>query len=90
MTEKEVLDFMNTIIEEENGVPITIDSKYSDASIDSFGTVVFFLELDDKFSYFESDEEYREFMNTADFSTLTIKELVQQCILKSTITENQQ
>jgi len=43
---EEVLEFINTTIREEKGDRVAIDSTLIDASLDSFGIRVLFIELD--------------------------------------------
>lgn len=50
--ETEILDFLNEKIREEHGNRVNIDSLWSDADVDSFGSVVIFFELDDKYNCF--------------------------------------
>ncbi len=77
--EQEVLDALNKLIREEKGNRVTIDSKWVDADVDSFGTVMVITQLSQKYPKLKGLPDSDVF-NDLDFLNLTIKELVIKCI----------
>ena len=71
MNRDEILKVINCIIEEEHGVAVTENSLLVDAEIDSFATVMLFLELDGQFKAFPKEKFER-----LEFSGLTIKDII--------------
>ena len=71
MNRDEILKVINDIIEEEHGVTVTENSLLVDAEIDSFATVMLFLELDGQFEAFPKEKFER-----LEFSGLTIKDII--------------
>lgn len=53
--ENDVLNFLNQRIREEHGNRVNIDSKWIDAEVDSFGTTVIFLDMDEKYGCFNKE-----------------------------------
>lgn len=78
----EVLEFINVLIRSEKGNRVTIDSTLVDADLDSFGTATMFLDLDDKYQYFRDVPEDVDVFTTIDFSTITIKDIVNKCMVE--------
>lgn len=74
----EILDFLNTKIREEHGNRVTLDSKWTDAELDSFGTVMVLADMDNEYGCFN-----REWMASIDFTTLTVLEVVERAINES-------
>lgn len=74
----EILDFLNTKIREEHGNRVTLDSKWTDAELDSFGTVMVLADMDNEYECFN-----REWMASIDFTTLTVLEVVERAINES-------
>lgn len=85
MREK-ILETINKIIREEKGNRVTEDSTFLDACLDSFGYAVFFMELDSKYRYFDICGYGDDVFSIIPYSTLTIKEIIDQCILGTTPT----
>lgn len=50
MSREDILQFINEIIEQEHGNIVSEESSLLDAELDSFGTLMLFAELDNKFS----------------------------------------
>lgn len=69
----EALDFLNTRIREEHGNRVTPDSLWKDAEVDSFGTTMVFLDLDEKYGGFN-----RDWMGSTDFTKLTIADILKR------------
>ena len=83
---KEVLEFINAVVREEKGNRVTVDSLLIDADLDSFGITVLFLELDGEYEYFSDVPDDVDTFSTIDFPTITIKEIVDKCLLHTTST----
>jgi hypothetical protein len=74
----EVLEFLNKKIREEHGNKVTIESKWTDAGIDSFGSTMVLCDMDAEYGCFD-----KEWFNTTDFYTLTIQDIVERVINES-------
>lgn len=74
-----ILDFINSKVREEHGNRITIDSMWIDANVDSFGTTMVFLEMDEKYGCFDKD-----WLSVTKISELSIKEIVKKVLDEST------
>jgi hypothetical protein len=76
-----VLEFLNSKIREEHGNRVDIDSKWIDAEVDSFGTTMVFLEMEEKYNCFD-----KEWFNAhqGKWETLTIREVVERVMNEST------
>jgi hypothetical protein len=79
---QEVLEFLNKSIREEHGNRVTLESKWMDAEVDSFGTTMVFLEMDEKYGCFP-----KEWFNTnqGKWNELTVREIVEKVENESTI-----
>ena len=77
----EVLEFLNTKIREEHGNSVGMDSKWIDTEVDSFGTTMVFLDMDEKYGCFN-----KEWFNDhqGKWETLTIQEVVERAMNEST------
>ena len=71
MTEQEIVDTLNIFIEEENGLPIDIDSYLLDSDMDSFAYAIFWFKVSDEFKCIEDT-----YSNNIDYITYTVRELV--------------
>jgi len=78
--EQEVLNFINEKIREGKGTRVTPDSVIKDANLDSFGYVVLFSELDDKYNYFGVVPVGSDPFENIDWENLTYHEVIKQCI----------
>lgn len=83
---EEILEHINRIIREEKGNRVTEDSTFLDAGLDSFGYAVFFMDLDAEYRYFDACEYGDDVFSKIPYSTLTVKEIIDQCILGTTLT----
>lgn len=81
---QQVLDRLNEIIVEEKGIPVTMDSMWTDSELDSLGTVITFAILESEYPIFKDMECDADALSTIDLQTLTIRELVKQCVLSTT------
>ena len=81
---QKILDRLNEIIVEEKGVRVTMNSLFSDAELDSLGTVITIATLEADYPIFKDIPVDADALSTIDFTTLTIRELVKQCILSTT------
>ena len=78
----EILDFLNKKIREEHGNRVSIDSMWVDAEVDSFGTTMVFLEMEDKYGCFP-----KEWFNAnmGKWNELTVREIVERVVNESTV-----
>ena len=79
---EEVLEFLNKKIREEHGNRVSMDSKWMEAEVDSFGTTMVFLDMDEKYGCFDKDW-FKE--SVGKFETMTIREIVERVMNESTI-----
>ena len=78
----EVLDFLNKKIREEHGSRVSIDSMWVEAEVDSFGTTMVFLDMDEKYECFPK-EWFSSHMGKWD--KLTVREIGERVINEGTI-----
>jgi len=78
--EQEVLDFINEKIREEKGTRVTPNNVIKDANLDSFGYVVLFTEIDDKYGYFGEIPVGADPFEKIDWENLTYREVIEQCL----------
>lgn len=71
----DVMAFMRKLAEQEHAAIPTEDMLFIECGFDSFGTVLFFAELDDKHKCFPVD-----FIDSTDFTSLTIKMVVDRIV----------
>ena len=73
---EEILTKLNKLIKNEHGSKVTIDSMWADAKVDSFGTTVIFLDLDEEYKCF--DKEWFDTTLRSGREKLTIKDIVER------------
>ncbi len=78
---QEILDRLNEIIIEEKGIRVTMDSLLKDAELDSLGTVIAIAVLESDYPIFKDVPVDADALSTLDFTTLTIRDLVNKCRL---------
>ena len=78
---QQILDRLNEIIIEEKGLRVTMKSMWSDAELDSLGTVIAIAILESDYPIFKDVPVDADALSTLDFTTLTIRDLVNQCRL---------
>jgi len=83
---QDILNRLNEIVVEEKGVPVTMDSDWTDTDLDSLGTLITIATLESEYPIFEPGEG----LESLDFHTLTIRELVKKCVLSITATSPEQ
>jgi len=86
---QEILDRLNEIIVDEKGERVTMNSMFSDAQLDSLGTVITIATLEADYPIFKDVPIDADALSTMDFQTLTIRELVRQCILSKQSTSQE-
>lgn len=74
--EKEILDFINKLVREEHGNTLTIEDLFIKSDMDSFGTTMVFMELNEKYGCFE-DKWFRA-LSIDDWKVLTVKDLIER------------
>lgn len=83
MNKRDILVFINETIESEKGSKVVITGMFTDANLDSLGTFITLVTISSEFNIF-SDIEID--IASLDIPNLTIRELVNKCILSSTST----
>ena len=78
MNRQEILEFINKIIEEEHGNPVTEDSLLTDSEIDSFGYAVFWLELNSNYKI----EEMKGLDEGIDYTALKVGQVIDYVVSK--------
>lgn len=86
----EVLDALNKLIREEKGNRVAEESSWLDAEVDSFGQAVVFMGLDAKYDYFAKGQFGADPFAAIPYATLTVKEIIDTCLLETTSTLNPQ
>ena len=76
-----LIEELNEILEENDGQPFeTEDERIIDLGLDSFGMTMFFLELDDRYSYFKGYSNKEEFMKNIDWEKLTLNDIIERIL----------
>jgi acyl carrier protein len=83
MDKNQVLVRINEIIAEEKGLPVTMEGTFSDAELDSLGTMIVISTLDAEFDIM-TPMLIKELKDG-----ITIKELIKKCILPNTSTSTE-
>jgi hypothetical protein len=78
---QEILDRLNEIIVEEKGDRVTMDSMWTDSNLDSLGTVITISMLEYDYPLFHDVPVDADALQSLDFLTLTIRDLVNKCRL---------
>lgn len=84
--EQDVLDFLNSKIREEHGSRVTMESKWSDAEVDSFGTTMVFLEMDERYKKFSND--WFRSLTYEDWKNMTIRYIVERALDESIVVQS--
>lgn len=83
MNKIEVLAKINEIFNDEKGRTVAMDSMFSDAELDSLGTLIALITIDSEFHIFNHDEVEKD-LSDLDLKNLTIRDLVVKCVLSIT------
>ena len=86
---QEILDFLNKHIAEEHGKPVTMDSKFTDAELDSLGTMIVLATLDAEYNFGKEISD-KDFISDLDIPNLTIRRLIKLCVLSTTNSSKEQ
>jgi acyl carrier protein len=86
---QEILDRLNEIIVDEKGVRVDMNSMWTDAELDSLGTVITIAVLESEYPIFK-DIPDADALSTIDFPNLTIRDLVNKCRLSIINTSTEQ
>lgn len=73
-----ILDNLNELIRQEHGNKVTLSDMWVDANVDSFGTTVVFLDMDDKYGCFSN-----EWFRSVDWTEISIKTIVEKALNES-------
>ena len=87
---QQILDRLNEIIVEEKGVSVTMNSMWTDAELDSLGTVIAIAVLEADYPLFYDIPVDADALATMDFENLTIRDLVNKCRLSIINTSSDQ
>ena len=82
---QQILDRLNELIVEERGKPVTMNSSFSDAALDSLGTMIVLASLDADYPFADRNSDFTEL----DIPNLTIRELIRKCVLQTTATSTE-
>jgi len=67
-----------------------MNSLFSDAELDSLGTVITIAILESEYPFFKDLPDDVDAISTIDFKTLTVRELIKKCVLSNTSTSKEQ
>ena len=81
--EQDILDTLNKAIREEHGTRVNIESLWPDAEVDSFGTNMVFMEMDEKYGCFNN--EWFLGRTKEEWMVLPIREIVERVMNEGTI-----
>jgi len=81
--EQDILDTLNKAIREEHGTRVNIESLWPDAEVDSFGTNMVFMEMDEKYGCFNN--EWFLSRDAIQWRALTVREIVERVMNEGTI-----
>lgn len=73
---EEILNKLNKLIRGEHGSRVAIDSMWIDAGVDSLGTTLIFLDLDEEYGCF--GKEWFNAMTKEDWEQLTVRAIVER------------
>ena len=76
MNRQEILEFINSIIEEEHGVAINEDNLLTDCGIDSFGYAILWTSIEAKYECKLS----KEIMSAVDYDKFTVKDMIDMIV----------
>jgi len=85
MNKQDILGIINDTIQEEKGVTVTLQDKFSDAQLDSLGSTLVLATLDAQFEILPP-----EYPQGVDLANLTITQLVKSCMLPNTTIATEQ
>ena len=85
-----ILERLNEIIVEEKGTPISMGDTWQDTNLDSLGTVITFAMLEAEYPIFKHLDNEADALATIDWTNLTIRELIKQCVSSITNTSTEQ
>lgn len=82
---QKILDQLNEIIVDEKGIPVTINSMFSDSELDSLGTILTIVTLESLYPIFKHISVEADAIKDLDIPNLTVRELITKCILSTTL-----
>ena len=74
----ETLEFINSLLLEENATPLEGNQRFADAGLDSLGTVFLLMALDQKYKVLKGVPSGEE-VEYLGLETITMKALVNKC-----------
>ena len=87
---QEILDRLNEIIDDEKGVPVTMNSMFIDAELDSLGTLLTIVTLEADYPFWKGVPLEEDAFMELDIVNLTIRELIKKCVLSTTTPSTEQ
>lgn len=85
-----VLAKINEIILDEKGIATGIDSKFLDSQLDSLGVMLTLITIDSEYPIFKDIAHDADVVEYLGVQTLTMRELVNKCVLSITDTSEVQ
>lgn len=82
MNRREILIFINEAIEDEKGLPITMNGKFADSQLDSLGSMLTISTIDAEFGILSCVDD----ISALKLPSITTRELVHKCLLSTTNT----
>jgi hypothetical protein len=86
---QKILDQLNEFIVEEKGTPVTMKSKWTDANLDSLGTMMVIISMEADYPIFGDNPDV-DWLAILDFPNLTIRRYIKLCISSITNTSEGQ
>ncbi len=90
MKKQEILDRINEIIVEEKGNKVGPDDLFVSSELDSLGIMITLVTIDSEFPILGEPSEDKNEFDDLDIPNLTMRELVNKCILSITNTSTEQ
>lgn len=85
---QKILDTLNKIIISEKGVPVTMNSMFTDSDLDSLGIMLTIVTLESDYPIFKNIAVEDE-LAYLDIPNLTVRDLIKKCVLSITNTSSE-
>jgi len=76
---QDILNRINEVIEDEKGIPVTMQNMFADAELDSLGTILTIAALEEYYPIFQNIPNDEDAIASLDLPNLTIRDLVNKC-----------
>ena len=79
---EELIEELNEILEENDAECLieTGEELFKDLELDSFGGMIFFLELNDRYAYFDQGQSQEEFVASVDWKTFKVNDIIDKIL----------